>query len=137
MNKNQMNKMLLRFLENSIIELDGFNKIEFIIKMITRLNYNYSLFNNPTIDENKIKDFINEYKILDKDDIIDFIKDNINNWKLEYLKEFINTIDLNANEFYYNKKDCNFISLADYYDNNSLKVDEDIKMLFGLLKDIM
>lgn len=132
-----MNKMILRFLENSIIELDGFNKKEFIIKMITRLNYNYSLFNNPTTNENKIKDFVNEYKVLDKDNIIDFIKDNINTWSLEYLKEFINKIDLNANEFYYNKKDCTFISLDDYYNNNDLKVDDDIKTLFGLLKDIM
>ena len=132
-----MNKMILRFLENSILELDGFNKIEFIIKMITRLNYNYSLFNNSTIDDNKIREFINEYKILDKDNIIDFIKDNINHWSLDYIKEFINKIDTEATTFYYNKKDCTFISLADYYDNNDLKVDEDIKKLFALLKDIM
>lgn len=127
------NKMLLRFLENSILELDGFNKIEFIIKMITRLNYNSCLFK----DNDKIKDFINKYKVIDKDEIRDFIEDNINCWDLKYLKEFINKIDLDDTKFYYNDKDCTFISLANYYDNDNSRVDEDINILFGLLKDIM
>lgn len=136
-------KIIYEFLEKSILELDGYNQNEFIDKMVTRLNYNYCLFSPSALDteeeevnKSKIREFINKHKILSKSDISAFIEDNVSCWDLKYLKEFINKIDLNATRFYYDDKDCSFISINDYYDINGLELEEDIKELINLLKEL-
>jgi hypothetical protein len=112
--------------------------ILFLNENIEDYNYNENDNEETKYNKHKIREFIKDYKIYNKNDILNYILNCVkyNNWNLDNIKNFVEEIDTDATEFCYDMEESTYVAVDNLYDYNYYACEVDFKNFIDLLQNL-